>query len=72
VLGHAAGAVPALPAFNPILIFAVLGMGAMFLIGNLALQYGASRLASSTTSLIMLTEIVFASLSSVWLGAAVL
>jgi drug/metabolite transporter (DMT)-like permease len=44
----------------------------MFLLGNLALQYCASRLQSSTTSLIMLTEIVFASLSSVWLGAAVL
>ncbi len=72
VLGHAGGAVPALPVFNPTLALAVLGMGALFLIGNLALQFGASRLASSTTSLIMLTEIVFASLSSVWLGAAIL
>jgi drug/metabolite transporter (DMT)-like permease len=47
-------------------------MGAVFLLGNLALQYGASRLKSSTTSLVMLTEIIFASLSAVWLGAAML
>jgi drug/metabolite transporter (DMT)-like permease len=72
VIGQLAGGVPALPALTLSTTLAVLGMGAMFLIGNLALQYGASRLASSTTSLIMLTEIVFASLSSVWLGAAVL
>jgi drug/metabolite transporter (DMT)-like permease len=72
VIGQLAGGVPALPALTLSTTLAVLGMGAMFLIGNLALQYGASRLASSTTSLIMLTEIVFASLSSVLLGAAVL
>jgi drug/metabolite transporter (DMT)-like permease len=47
-------------------------MGVVFFVGNLALQYGASRLTSSTTSLVMLTEIVFASLSSLLLGAAVL
>jgi drug/metabolite transporter (DMT)-like permease len=40
-----------------------------FLAGNLALQYGASRLSASTTSLIMLSEVVFASVSSVMLGA---
>ena len=41
-----------------------------FLAANLALQYGAARLAASTTALIMLTEVVFASVSSVVLGAA--
>ena len=40
-----------------------------FLAGNLALQYGASRLRANTTSLIMLSEVVFASVSSVVLGA---
>jgi drug/metabolite transporter (DMT)-like permease len=64
--------VPALPAFSWPLAAAVVGMAAFFLIGNLAMQYGASRLASSTTSVVMLTEIIFASLSAVWLGAAVL
>ena len=42
----------------------------VLLIGNVALQYGASRLRASTTALIMLSEVVFASASSVLLGAA--
>lgn len=41
-----------------------------FLGGNLALQYGAARLSAATTSLIMVTEIVFASVSSIALGAS--
>ena len=41
-----------------------------FLSGNLALQYGASRLQASTTSLVMVSEVVFASASSVMLGAS--
>ena len=41
-----------------------------FLASNLALQYGASRLPAHTTALVMLSEVVFASLSSVALGAA--
>jgi drug/metabolite transporter (DMT)-like permease len=40
-----------------------------FLAGNLALQYGASRLPANTTSIIMLSEVVFASVSSVLLDA---
>jgi drug/metabolite transporter (DMT)-like permease len=71
-LGAWAQIVPALPKFSWTLTLAVLGMGVVFLLGNLALQHGASRLKSSTTSLVMLTEIIFASLSAVWLGAAVL
>ena len=34
-----------------------------FLAGNLALQYGAARLPAHTTALVMLSEVVFASLS---------
>ena len=41
-----------------------------FLLGNLALQYGAARLAAHTTSLVMLSEVLFASVSSVMLGAS--
>ena len=41
-----------------------------FLASNVALQYGAARLDAHTTALIMLAEVVFASLSSVALGAA--
>jgi len=40
-----------------------------FLAGNLALQYGASRLPANTTSLVLLSEVVFASVSAVLLGA---
>ena len=72
VVGSAVKITAPLPVFSWTLVFAVVGMSAIFLFGNLALQYGASRLKSSTTSLVMLTEIIFASLSAVWLGAAVL
>lgn len=41
-----------------------------FLISNITLQYGAARLKASTTSLIMLNEILFATGSSVLLGAS--
>ncbi|MDO8370705.1 MAG: EamA family transporter, partial [Polaromonas sp.] len=41
-----------------------------FLLSNMALQYGAARLAASTTALVMLTEILFASLSAAALGAS--
>ena len=40
-----------------------------FLVGNVGLQYGAARLSASTTSIIMLSEVVFASTSAVLLGA---
>jgi drug/metabolite transporter (DMT)-like permease len=43
-----------------------------FLCSNLALQYGAARLRSSTTALVMLSEIVFASLSATVMGTALL
>jgi EamA-like transporter family. len=47
----------------------VLCVSLAFLAGNLALQYGAARLSASATSLIMLSEVIFASVSSVLLGA---
>ncbi len=43
-----------------------------FLFGNLALQYGAARLSAHTTAMVMLSEVVFASASSVGLGASTL
>ncbi len=45
-------------------------LAAGFLAANLLLQYGASRLPAPTTALIMLSEVLVASLSSVVLGAA--
>jgi drug/metabolite transporter (DMT)-like permease len=70
LLGGAWGAVPAPPA--PQLAWAgiwlVLSLG--FLVGNVALQYGASRMRAQSAALIMLCEVVFASLSAVALDAA--
>ena len=43
-----------------------------FLVGNLGLQYGAARLSANATSLIMLSEVVFASVSAVVLGSGAL
>ena len=47
------------------------GLSGALIAGNLALQFGASRLRSATTSIIMLSELLFASISSIALGAAV-
>ena len=58
---------PALGGMAPLLI---LGLSLAFLISNSALQYGAARLAATTTALVMLTEILFASGSAALLGAA--
>ena len=64
-LGHVAG-VPA-PGLDWVGLVLLLSLA--FLAGNLALQYGAARLQASATSLIMLSEVVFASVSAVLLGA---
>lgn len=48
---------------------AALALAAWFLASNLALQYGAARLPANTTSVVMLTEVLFASLSALALGA---
>jgi drug/metabolite transporter (DMT)-like permease len=68
--GVAGGLVPPLPA--PQLGWAAIGLvlSLGFLASNVALQYGASRLAAHASALIMLSEVVFASFSSVALGAA--
>lgn len=66
-LAHGLTAPPSMESGGAWLALA-LGLG--FLLGNVALQYGASRLPAHTTALIMLSEVVFASVSSVALGAA--
>jgi drug/metabolite transporter (DMT)-like permease len=70
--GSTAGWVPSVPAPQATWILLALGLALALFASNLALQYGAARLRSATTSLVMLSEIVFATLSSVLLGAAVL
>jgi drug/metabolite transporter (DMT)-like permease len=46
----------------------LLGLG--FVVANVCLQYGAARLAASATAVIMLSEVLFASVSSVVFGAS--
>jgi drug/metabolite transporter (DMT)-like permease len=66
----ARGAVPALPAPAWGWIAGALALGAVFLASNLSLQYGAARLPANVTAVIMLVEVVFASVSAVLLGAS--
>ncbi len=49
---------------------ALAALALWFLASNIALQYGAARLTAHATSLIMLTEVLFASVSALALGAA--
>ncbi len=50
----------------------VLGLSVAFLASNFTLQYGAARLSAHTTAMVMMSEVVFASVSSVALGASTL
>ena len=61
-----------LPAPAPGWLLATLGLAFLFLVGNLALQYGAARLPANRTAVVMLTEVVFASASAVALGGGTL
>ena len=69
LLGMALEVVPG-PALQAAGIPVMLGLGLAFMASNTALLYGAARLTAGTTAIVMLTEILFASLSSAALGAA--
>jgi len=62
------GRVPWPPALPPPWIAAAAALAALFLLSNFALQYGASRLPANVTSVVMLSEVVFASVSAVLIG----
>ena len=68
LIGMGLGLVAAPPAPGMTWLSLALLISLAFLAGNLALQYGAAHLSASATSLIMLSEVVFASVSSVLLG----
>jgi drug/metabolite transporter (DMT)-like permease len=70
LLGVSQGIVNAPPAPSLAWVGVALVLGLGFLLGNVALQYGAARLSAHTTALVMLSEVIFASGSSVALGAA--
>ena len=59
-----------LPGSTGAALLVLAGLTLAFFISNMALQFSAARLAASTTSLVMLTEILFASASAAALGAA--
>ena len=65
--GLLAGFVTPVPALAMGWVVVALLLATAFLLSNYALQYGATRLAAGTTELIMLSEVVFASVSSVLL-----
>jgi drug/metabolite transporter (DMT)-like permease len=60
------------PAPQPEWIGAILVLATAFLFGNLALQYGASRLPASIIAAIMPSEVVFAAVSAAWLAGEAL
>jgi drug/metabolite transporter (DMT)-like permease len=66
------GVIPPLPAWDWHWLLGALALGLAMFCGNMALQYGASRLPVSVSSVVMLTEIVFASVSAVLVGGEVL
>lgn len=59
-----------IPAVEWVWVLQVVLFSLLFVSGNIALQYGSARLSSHTLSLIMLLEVLFASISSAWLGSA--
>ena len=79
IAGHCAdrfdrrrGDVPWLPAPAPGWIGPTLGLSALFLLSNFALQFGAARLPANVTAVVLLTEVVFAAGSALALGGGTL
>jgi drug/metabolite transporter (DMT)-like permease len=67
-----AGQAPAPPPLAWGWGLATLGLAAWMLASNLMLQFGAARLPANTTAVIMITEVFFATASSLALGAGTL
>jgi drug/metabolite transporter (DMT)-like permease len=64
-----AGLAPWPPAPAPGWMMGSAALGLLFVLANLALQYGAARLPANVTAVVMVTEILFASVSALVLGA---
>jgi drug/metabolite transporter (DMT)-like permease len=71
VLGPS-GRIPYPPQPQMLWVVSLLIFASCLLVGNLGLQYGASRLPAQTTAVVMLSEVVFASGSAVLFGAETL
>ena len=66
------GLVSPWPALETGWLPAALAMGAVFFFSNLAMQYGAANVPVHITSVVMLTEVVFATSSAVLIGGETL
>ncbi|MDR0227366.1 MAG: DMT family transporter [Burkholderiaceae bacterium] len=66
------GLVPPLPAPEAFWISIAVGLAGLLMLGNWALQFGASRLPAGVTAVVMLSEVVFASVSSVLIAGETL
>lgn len=64
----AAGGVPLPPPPAPDWLLVAALLTVAMCAANLSLQYGVARLSAGTTAVVMLTEIVFATVSAVWWG----
>ena len=64
--------VPGFPAVDGSWALVALGLAGLLMLGNWALQFGAAHLPSGVTSVVMLSEVVFASVSSVLIAHEVL
>ena len=62
------GDVPWPPAPASGWVLGVLALSVAYLLSNLSLQIGAARLPANVTAMVMLTEVVFAAGSALWLG----
>ncbi len=67
-----AGRVPWPPVPAPAWVLGAVALAVFFLASNLALQYGAARLPAHVTAVVMVSEVLFAAVSAVLLGAGVL
>jgi drug/metabolite transporter (DMT)-like permease len=63
------GRLPWPPLPQPGWVAGAIAIGLAFLASNLALQHGASRLPAQATAVIMVSEVLFAAVSAVLLGA---
>lgn len=64
----AQGLIPGWPPFDWGWLLLAGAMGVAFFAANMAMQFGASQIPVHITSVVMLTEIVFAAGSAVWFG----
>jgi drug/metabolite transporter (DMT)-like permease len=70
LVGMQQGMVPGLPAPTLPWLLWIAGLSLFIMAGNWGLQYGATRLRANVTSVVMLSEVVFASGSAVLLSVS--